>query len=93
MTRLKLMVEDAAALTGVSRFAIMRSAMQTGAGWRLAVESVFSGAFWCASQVMGAVFFVTGVTWMRNAWGRFIYRLNRDIDEDDMTPSRVGSVF
>ena len=93
LTRLKLMVEDAAALTGVSRFAIMRSAMQTSAGWRLAVESVFAGAFWCASQVMGAVFFVTGVTWMRNAWGRFIYRLNRDIDEDDMTPSRVGSVF
>jgi hypothetical protein len=93
LTRLKLMVEDAAALTGVSRFAIMRSAMQTSAGWRLAVESVFAGAFWCASQVVGAVFFVTGVTWMRNAWGRFIYRLNRDIDEDDMTPSRVGSVF
>ena len=32
LTRLKLMVEDAAALTGVSRFAIMRSAMQTSAG-------------------------------------------------------------
>ena len=94
LTRLKLMVEDAAALTGVSRMAIIASAMTTTAGWRLAVESVFAGAFWCVGRCVGAVFFVTGITAARNAWGRFIYRLNRDIDDDeDGTPARVGSVF
>ena len=94
LTRLKLMIEDAAALTGVSRMAIIASAMTTTAGWRLAVESVFAGAFWCVGRCVGAVFFVTGITAARNAWGRFIYRLNRDIDDDeDGTPARVGSVF
>ena len=94
LTRLKLMVEDAAALTGVSRMAIIASAMKTTAGWRLAVESVFAGAFWCVGRCVGAVFFVTGITAARNAWGRFIYRLNRDIDDDeDGTAARVGSVF
>ena len=94
LTRLKLMIEDAAALTGVSRMAIIASAMKTTAGWRLAVESVFAGAFWCVGRCVGAVFFVTGITAARNAWGRFIYRLNRDIDDDgDGTPARVGSVF
>ena len=94
LTRLKLMIEDAAALTGVSRMAIIASAMTTSAGWRLAVESVFAGAFWCVGRCVGAVFFVTGITAARNAWGRFIYRLNRDIDDDeDGTPARVGSVF
>ena len=94
LTRLKLMIEDAASLTGVSRMAIIASAMTTTAGWRLAVESVFAGAFWCVGRCVGAVFFVTGITAARNAWGRFIYRLNRDIDDDeDGTPARVGSVF
>ena len=93
LTRLKLMVEDAAALTGVSRMAIIASAMKTTAGWRLAVESVFAGALWCVGRCVSAVFFVTGITAVRNAWGRFIYRLNRDIDDEERTPARVGSVF
>ena len=87
------MIEDAAALTGVSRMAIIASAMKTTAGWRLAVESVFAGALWCVGRCVSAVFFVTGITAVRNAWGRFIYRLNRDIDDEERTPARVGSVF
>lgn len=62
LIRLQAVVDDAAALTGVPRWHIVRSTLKTRAGWSLAFESVFSAFYWCMTYVMQVFWFVTGVT-------------------------------
>jgi hypothetical protein len=72
LRRLIAMVEDAAALTGVSRFRVIYGVLKTRQGWSLAAESVLSAVWWCVRKTFALAFFLTGITMLRGMWKRWI---------------------
>ena len=72
LRRLIAMVEDAAALTGVSRFRVISGVLKTKQGWALAAESVLSAVWWSVRKTFALVFFLTGITMLRGMWKRWI---------------------
>jgi predicted unusual protein kinase regulating ubiquinone biosynthesis (AarF/ABC1/UbiB family) len=62
LTRLKFVVEDAAALTGVSPLKIAVQTLRTRQGWSLALEAAFSGLFYVMRFAFKVLRFVCGIT-------------------------------
>jgi predicted unusual protein kinase regulating ubiquinone biosynthesis (AarF/ABC1/UbiB family) len=82
LTRLKYVVEDAAALTGVPRWHILRSTLRTKQGWRLALEACFSAVYWMMGHVMRVVLFVTGITPISMLYKKMVIFLSGGLQEE-----------
>ena len=85
LTRLKYVVEDAAALTGVPRWHIMRSTLRTKQGWSLAFEACFSAAYFLMGYVMKAALFATGITPLMMLYRKMVTFLSGGVQEEPMT--------
>ena len=85
LTRLKYVVEDAAALTGVPRWHIMRSTLRTKQGWSLAFEGVFSAIYWAMGYVMKLVMFVTLITPCLMLYRKAVTFLSGGLQDEQMT--------
>ena len=85
LTRLKYVVEDAAALTGVPRWHIMRSTLRTKQGWSLAFEACFSAVYFLMCYVMKAALFATGITPLMMLYRKMVTFLSGGVQEEPMT--------
>jgi len=80
LSRLQLMIDDAAALTKVPRWHIVRSALRTRQGWSLVGEAMMAGFFWGLRKVLTVVSFLTGVTLLKFLFRKTMNALMRDGD-------------
>ena len=82
LTRLRYVVEDAAALTGVPRWHILRSTLRTKQGWRLALECAFSAVYFVMGYVMKVALFATGITPLGMLYRKMVTFLSGGIQEE-----------
>lgn len=75
LVRLRDMVDDAAALTGVPRETIIRDALKTSNGLGLAAAVVLAGVRECIRVCVSLLAAVTGLRWLRRRWHRAMVAL------------------
>lgn len=73
--RLRDMVDDAAALTGVSRNTIIRDALKTSEGVRLAMVAAVAGVVECIHAFKSLLAIITGLRWFKRRWQRAMVSL------------------
>lgn len=80
--RLRYVVEDAAALTGVPRWHIMRSTLRTKQGWSLALEAAFSAVYFVMGFVVKFALFATGITPLGMLYRKMVTFLSGGVQEE-----------
>ena len=82
LTRLRYVVEDAAALTGVPRWHILRSTLRTKQGWSLALEAAFSAVYFVMGFVVKFALFATGITPLGMLYRKMVTFLSGGLQEE-----------
>jgi len=82
LTRLRYVVEDAAALTGVPRWHILRSTLRTKQGWSLALECAFSAVYFVMGYVLKVALFATGITPLGMLYRKMVTFLSGGLQEE-----------
>jgi predicted unusual protein kinase regulating ubiquinone biosynthesis (AarF/ABC1/UbiB family) len=80
--RLRYVVEDAAALTGVPRWHILRSTLRTKQGWSLALEAAFSAVYFVMGFVVKFALFATGITPLGMLYRKMVTFLSGGVQEE-----------
>ena len=80
LSRLRDMVDDAAALTGVPRDKIIKDALKTSEGVGLAVEAAMAAVRDCVNAVKSLIAIVTGLRWLKRKWHQKMLRLRDGTD-------------
>lgn len=75
LTRLRDMVDDAAALTGVPRNVIIKDALKTSEGVRLAFEAAMAAVRNCVNAFKSFIAIITGLRSLKRRWQRAMLSL------------------